>query len=408
MTILGERIMALSEAAARHTEPGPGITRVLGSPQHQAVLRDLEQWMRAAGLTTELDGAGNLVGRTVPVPGAKTLIIGSHQDTVRQGGRYDGMLGILLPLVVLEDLHQRGVRLPVNVELIAFSDEEGTRFSSTLVGSSAIAGCFDPALLKTTDHSGATLASALRDLGADPDTIPSLGRDAKQVTGFLEVHIEQGPLLESLNLPVGVVTAITGIERHRVRVTGQAGHAGTTPMHLRRDALVAATEVVRAVDELCRRTDDLVGVVGELSVTPNAVNVIPSAVELTIELRSPVSDIRRRARDDLFAGLTRRLQASPCQWHHERVYEQSEVACAPRLQDRLAHSIETLGYPVHYLFSGAGHDGLAMDKLTDVGMLFVRCRDGLSHHPDEAITTEDAEIAARVLSHCLQHFEEQH
>ena len=398
---LGQRIMELSEQAARHSEPGPGVTRLLGTAEHRAVLRDLTDWMHNAGLDTELDAAGNLVGRTKKVPGARTLIIGSHQDSVRQGGAFDGMLGVLLPLVVLEDLHQRGETLPLNIELVAFSDEEGARFSSTLIGSSALAGHFDPAMLEATDADGITLAQALRDLGSNPGDIPALARDPDQIAGFLEVHIEQGPVLESLNLPVGIVTAITGIERHRVRIDGKAGHAGTTPMELRQDALVAATEVVQTLDRHCRQSDDLVGVVGELNVTPNAVNVIPSRVDLSIELRSPVSATRLAARDALFAELDRRIAATPCRWQHELVYEQGEVSCAPALQQRLARAIEAERYWPHYLFSGAGHDGLAMDPLTDVGMLFVRCADGLSHHPDEAISAEDAEAAARVLRRCL-------
>lgn len=402
---LGERILDLAERAARHSEPGRGVTRLLGTPEHKALLADLSVWMEDAGLSVELDGAGNLVGRTPPVAGAKTLIVGSHQDSVRQGGKYDGMLGILLPLVVLADLHRSGTALPVNIELVAFSDEEGARFSSTLVGSSALAGTFEPALLKARDREGMSLADALRALGSDPSTIPDLARDPTTLAGFLEVHIEQGPVLESLDLPVGIVTAITGIERHSVRIDGRAGHAGTTPMHLRRDALVAATEVVRIVDRLCRDTEDLVGVVGELNVTPNAVNVIPSRVDLTIELRSPSTVIRRRARDDLFREIDAALAPNPCEWHRELRYEQTEVRCADAIQSRLARSIEAEGFQPHRLFSGAGHDGLAMNALTEVGMLFVRCKDGLSHHPDEAITADDADSAARVLRHCLQHWE---
>jgi len=402
---MGERIMSLSERAAVHSEPGPGVTRLLGTPEHKALLADLSGWMKQAGLSVELDGAGNLVARTAPVPRAKTLIIGSHQDTVRQGGKFDGMLGVLLPLEVLEDLYRSGTTLPVNIELVAFSDEEGARFSSTLVGSSALAGTFESTMLDALDRDGNTLGDSLRDLGADPSTIPQLARDPDRIAGFLEVHIEQGPVLESLDLPVGIVTAITGIERHSVTVTGKAGHAGTTPMHLRRDALVAATEVVQIVDRLCRDTDDLVGVVGELNVTPNAVNVIPSRVDLTVELRSPSSVIRRDAREQLFREIEGALNQSPCEWHHERRYEQTEVRCSEAIQTRLAHSIEAEGYEPHRLFSGAGHDGLAMNALTEVGMLFVRCTNGLSHHPDEAITAADADSAARVLRHCLQHWE---
>ncbi|WP_394170465.1 M20 family metallo-hydrolase [Saccharospirillum alexandrii] len=402
---LGKRIMAWSEQAARHSEPGPGVTRLLGSPEHKALLTDLEGWMKQAGLATELDGAGNLVGRTDHKPNRKTLIIGSHQDTVRQGGAYDGMLGILLPLAVLQHLHEQNETLPVNIELIAFSDEEGARFSSTLVGSSALAGSFNPDILNATDRDGTTLESALRSLGANTDQIPTLKRDPTQLAGFLEVHIEQGPILESLDLPVGVVSAITGIERHKVRITGKAGHAGTTPMHLRQDALLAATEVVRAVNDLCQNTEDLVGVVGELNVTPNAVNVIPSGVDLTIELRSPVTRVRETARQQLLALLNDRIAAHACQWKHDLVYEQQEVDCSPAIQHQLHNAITSCGWKPHTLFSGAGHDGLAMARSMPIGMLFVRCTDGLSHHPDEAITEADANAAAQVIKHALLNWE---
>ncbi len=402
---LGKRIMDWSEQAARHSEPGPGVTRLLGSPEHKALLAELDGWMKQAGLSTELDGAGNLVGRTKHDADRKTLIIGSHQDTVRQGGAYDGMLGILVPLAVLQQLHEQEKALPVNIELIAFSDEEGARFSSTLVGSSALAGTFNPDILNATDRDGTTLGSALRGLGANPDQIPNLKRDPSQLAGFLEVHIEQGPILESLDLPVGVVSAITGIERHKVHITGKAGHAGTTPMHLRQDALIAATEVVRAVNDLCQNTEDLVGVVGELNVTPNAVNVIPSGVDLTVELRSPVTRIRETARQQLLALLNERIATHACQWTHERVYEQQEVDCSPTIQKQLHHAITGCGWQPHTLFSGAGHDGLAMARSMPIGMLFVRCTNGLSHHPDEAITEADADAAAQVIKQALLNWE---
>lgn len=402
---LGKRIMAWSEQAALHSEPGPGVTRLLGSPEHKALLADLEDWMKQAGLNTELDGAGNLVGRTDHKPDRKTLIVGSHQDTVRQGGAYDGMLGILLPLAVLQDLHDQNEALPVNIELIAFSDEEGARFSSTLVGSSALAGTFNPDILKATDRDGTTLESALRGLGANPEQIPSLKRNPAQLAGFLEVHIEQGPILESLDLPVGVVSAITGIERHKVHITGKAGHAGTTPMHLRQDALLAATEVVRAVNDLCQNTEDLVGVVGELNVTPNAVNVIPSGVDLTIELRSPVTRIRETARQQLLAQLNDQIARQGCQWTHQLVYEQQEVDCSTAIQQQLHRAITACGWQPHTLFSGAGHDGLAMARSMPIGMLFVRCTDGLSHHPDEEITEADADAAAQVIKQALLNWE---
>lgn len=396
---IGKQAMTWLDAAAECSEPGPGVTRVLGSPEHQQVLTCLRRWYAEAGADEIwLDAAGNLVGRWPGRdPAAKTLIVGSHQDTVSQGGRYDGIMGVLLPLAVLHELNAAGKTPETTIELVAFSDEEGTRFASTLVGSSAIAGCFNPAILDARDSDGTTLADALRTLGGDPAGIPGVARDPEQISGFLEVHIEQGPVLEAEDLPVGIVTAITGIERYAVHIQGKAGHAGTTPMHLRQDALLAASHVIQAVDRICRETDELVGVVGKLQVTPNAVNVIPSGVDLTIELRSPVTAVRHRSRKELMSRLSRLMAEQGVGWTHELVYEQAEVSCAPSVQAALAQAIEAQGYQPRYLFSGAGHDGLAMASLTDIGMLFMRCKDGLSHHPDESVTVADIDAAGQVM-----------
>lgn len=407
MTELGQHIMALLDKAATCSEPGPGVTRVLGSTEHQQLLVLLRRWFEEAGAAVSLDGAGNLVGRWPGThPEAPTLIIGSHQDTVRQGGRYDGIMGVLLPLAVMQQRQQEGRPLPYPLEIVAFSDEEGTRFSSTLVGSAALAGTFEPALLEATDAEGVTLAQALRDLGADPERIPAAARAPEQVSGFLEIHIEQGPVLEAEDLPVGIVTAITGIERHDLSLIGKAGHAGTTPMHLRRDALVAASEVVQLLDEQCRETEDLVGVVGQLEVVPGAVNVIPGQVNLSLELRSPRSDVRRQARDRLMTRIDKTVRARGLDWQHRLNYEQEEVTCSSAVQEALADAITTQGFRPRYLFSGAGHDGLAMASLTDIGMLFMRCRDGLSHHPDEAVRVDDLATTARTLDAFLDRWAE--
>lgn len=402
---LGDEILRLSELASEFSEPGPGVTRALGTKEHKRLLHSLSDWMRIAGLEPELDCAGNLVGRTPFLPNKKTLILGSHQDTVKQGGKYDGMLGILLPLVVLKDIQSQFVTLPVNIELVAFSDEEGARFSSTLVGSSALAGTFNQEMLISVDREGVSLGQALTEIGGDPERIDQVARDPGQVAGFIEVHIEQGPVLESLDLPVGIVTAITGIERHHIVIEGQANHAGTTPMHLRQDALLAATQVVQVVNDLCSETDELVGVVGELNVMPNAVNVIPGRVELTIELRSPKTEVRLAARNRVLDLIDARLATTPCRWSHTLKYEQKEVTCAESLQKRLETAIKSQGYACHHLFSGAGHDGLAMANLCDIAMLFVRCRAGLSHHPEESITAFDAEAAAQVLKRFILSFD---
>lgn len=399
----GQKIFTLLEEAAKYSEPGPGVTRVLGSAEHKALLPELEKWMQDAGLQTHLDAAGNLIGRfSSSVPSDKTFIIGSHQDTVIQGGKYDGMLGIIAPLMALKELHEEKVSIPCNVELIAFSDEEGVRFPTTLIGSSPLAGRFDMKNLNLKDKDGITLKQALLEIGGRPDEIPELVRDPEKTVGYLEMHIEQGPVLESEGLPVGIVSAITGIERHSVTIEGQAGHAGTIPMELRKDALVGAAEIVGMVDRICKENDKMVGVVGSLNVTPNAVNVVPGKVELTIELRSPESQIRVSARKDLISLMEKRMSEMGIGISHHMTYSQDEVKCSQKIQDGLEKAIKAQNLKPRYLFSGAGHDGLAMSYLTDIGMLFVRCKNGTSHHPDESITMEDAQTASNVVKEFIK------
>lgn len=406
MNSLGEEILYRLEQAAACSEPGPGVTRFSFTPEHRAVGVLIEEWMRRAGLETRWDAAGNLVGGLEGDGGERrTLIFGSHQDSVRSGGRYDGMLGIVLPLVCLQALHEQGGALPYPVEVIAFSDEEGGRFTTSLVGSKAVAGGFDTAALAMEDANGVSLEQALRGFGADPDDIAGLARKPESVRAFVEVHIEQGPVLETAGRSVGVVTALTGIERHRVSLTGKASHAGTTPMESRRDALVGAAGIVLELDRVCRETRDCVGVVGELEVMPNVVNVIPAQVRLTLELRSPEDEVRVGARERILSEARRIAAAHGLDLDTALVYEQPAVSCAPWLIAELGEAVaETTGQRPLELFSGAGHDGLAMARLTDIGMLFVRTPDGLSHHPDEALAAEDAEVAAAVLLRLLRRF----
>jgi allantoate deiminase len=237
----------------------------------------------------------------------------------------------------------------------------------------------------------------MREFGLAPERIDEVARDPARVMGFVEVHIEQGPVLERERLPVGVVTAITGIERHSVRIAGRAGHAGTTPMVARHDALTAGAEIVLFVERLCRETERLVGVVGRLAIEPGSVSVIPALCELTVELRSPDREIRLRARDAIYTELERVAATRGVTAETTTIYEAEGIECSPGLVTALETAIERCGLSPKRIFSGAGHDGLAMAELTDVGMLFVRCRDGLSHRADESITAADADAAARVL-----------
>ncbi|TDB04626.1 M20 family metallo-hydrolase [Halomonas marinisediminis] len=403
---LGEILMARLDEAASFSRPGPGVTRLFCSEEHRQVLEPIGDWMRQAGLEPSLDASGNLVGRNPrAIAGEKTLILGSHQDTVTEGGKYDGMLGVALPLVALQALKDEGVDLPYGVEVVAFGDEEGTRFQSTLIGSRALAGTLDDDSLAARDAEGISVAEAIQAFGGDPGAIPDLARRPELVLGFVEVHIEQGPVLESRDHAVGVVTALTGIERHRVTVTGKAGHAGTTPMAGRRDALVGAAEMVVEADRRLQASDNFVGVVGKLEVRPNAVNVIPSEVTFTLELRSPNGETRAHGREEILSAIHRLAEARGLEVAIERTYAAEAVACADWLIEALEEACDGVGEPVERMFSGAGHDGLAMHDLTDIGMLFVRCRDGLSHHPDESITAEDAKRATRVMMQFLRAME---
>jgi len=400
---LGQTLMERLDEAATLSMPGPGVTRLFCSEEHHQVLELIGDWMHQAGLEASLDASGNLVGRNPrAIAGEKILILGSHQDTVIEGGKYDGMLGVALPLMALQALKDLGVELPYGVEVVAFGDEEGTRFQSTLIGSRALAGTLDDEGLAARDAEGISVAEAIQSFGGDPRAIPGLARRPEQVLGFVEVHIEQGPVLESRDHAVGVVTALTGIERQRVTVTGKAGHAGTTPMQGRRDALVGAAEMVIEADRLLQATDDFVGVVGKLEVRPNAVNVIPSEVTFTLELRSPDGEVRSRGREEILSACRRLADARGVKVAIERTYVAEAVACAEWLVEALEEACDGAGEPADRMFSGAGHDGLAMHDLTDIGMLFVRCRDGLSHHPDEAITADDAERATRVMMQFLR------
>ncbi len=401
--MLGQLIFDRLEEAATHSQPGPGVTRLFLSDEHRALTPLIRDWMTKAGLESEIDAAGNIVGRDQKaMDGAPTLILGSHQDTVVSGGKYDGMLGVALPIAVIEQIRKSGIELPFGIEVVAFGDEEGTRFQSTLVGSRALAGKHDPKSLDATDDRGISVADALRDFGCTPDDIPNLKRDKKNTLGFVEVHIEQGPVLEKREIPVGVVSALTGIERHRIRIQGKASHAGTTPMHNRHDALVAAADVIHQVEAICSATEGMVGVVGKIEVSPNAVNVIPDHVDLTIELRAPERFVRVNGRGQILSALpniatNRRVEISA-----DQTYEAEGVPCADWIMNGLGQAIGEQGFEPFRLFSGAGHDGLAMHNLCDIGMLFVRCRDGLSHHPDEAVTAQDIDVAAKVLIDFLQ------
>jgi allantoate deiminase len=401
----GSRILARCDELARHSQQSGALTRMFLTLQHRAVCDLAAGWRREAGMEARLDAIGNVVGRFEgDRPGLPCLMLGSHLDTVRDAGRYDGMLGVVTAIECVAALAARGRRLSFAIEVIGFGDEEGVRFGTTLLGSRAVAGTLDEKTLEVRDAEGVSLADALRQFGLDPARIGDAVRRREEVLSYVELHIEQGPVLEAEGLPVGVVTAINGFSRLAVTLEGIAGHAGTVPMGLRRDALAAAAECVVAVEARGRAVPETVATVGRIEALPGAINVIPGKVHFTLDVRSPrdadriaaVTDITRSVRE--IAGR-RGIAAAIGQ-----TLEHRSTPCSPGLIERIAAAIADEGLPVRHLPSGAGHDGMAMAAITAIGMIFVRCRDGVSHNPAEAIIAADAETGARVLLRFIEAF----
>jgi allantoate deiminase len=380
-------------------EPGL-LVRPYGSQAMREANNIVSGWMRAAGMSVRQDAIMNLIGRYEGT-GDKTLILGSHLDTVRDAGKYDGPLGIMVALACVEQLHDRSERLPFSVEVVAFADEEGLRFGTTFLGSSVYAGAFDGKRLSLEDKKGVTLRDAVRTFGGDPDALESNGRSRDDLLGYCEVHIEQGPVLEQMDLPVGLVTAINGQSRIKVGFTGQAGHAGTVPMEGRRDALCAAAESVLEIESAAKREPEAVATVGEIKAFPGAINVIPAEVTHSLDLRHPDDAARERLRDHLEWRAKEIAASRGCDYSWELTQETPAVPADPELSALLMKAVEDSGFPVHRLPSGAGHDAAQMAALTPMAMLFVRCKEGISHNPAESVKREDVGAAIEVLGRFL-------
>ena len=395
----GPLLMQWLDTIGAWSEAEDGLTCSYMTPVHRRTADQLADWMRAAGMQVHIDAVGNVVGRYLSDdPGAKTLITGSHYDTVRDGGKYDGRLGILLPIAIVRHLHQSGEKLPFHVEVIGFAEEEGVRFKSTFLGSNAITGKFDMTLLERLDADDVTMRQALEGAGHDPAAITSLARDPASLLGFVEVHIEQGPVLLEHGLALGIVTAIAGSSRYLVELTGLASHAGTTPMNMRRDAAAAAAEIVLMVEQRCRQAPSLVGTVGQLEVPNGSVNVIPGHCKLSLDIRAGDDAVRLAAVNDILAGIDAICERRQVGRAVEPIVCAAAAPCAPWLMDQLGAAVERAGLPRFDLPSGAGHDAMAMAGITNVAMLFTRCGNGgISHNRLETMTADDADIAAEVL-----------
>lgn len=402
----GREVLDRAESLARHSDSAEHYTRTFLTPAHQAAARQLAAWMRAAGMEVRVDAIGNVIGRYAAAEGsARTLLLGSHFDSVRNGGKYDGVLGILLPIACVAELSRRGARLPVALEVIAFSEEEGARFQTSFLASRALIGRFDPQLLARRDAGGVTMAEAMRAAGLDPDNAGAARVDAAALAGYVEVHIEQGPVLLDRGAALGVVTTIAGGSRHIVTVRGEAGHAGTVPMTMRHDALAAAAEMVLAVEGRCRAGGSLVGTVGLLQVVDGTGNVIPGEVRFTCDIRAGEDAVREAAERDVFEAFEAIASSRGVRVERSRTHQVHAVRCSERLQRALALSVRQAGVEPVYLPSGAGHDAMILAEVTDVGMLFVRCgAGGVSHNPAETVSAEDVGLAAEALLAFLTRF----
>ena len=396
------KIMRRIEALAKISDEPGKITRTFASAAMRRSNELAAKWMREAGMTPRVDAMGNLIGHYPgSKPDAKVLLLGSHLDTVRNAGKFDGPLGVILAIACVEDLHRQKIKLPFAIEVIGFSDEEGVRYQTTYLGSKAIAGRIGVRDLKRNDANGISVADALRSFGCNPAELKLARMNPQKLLGYVEAHIEQGPVLEKEDLAVGIVTGIAGQSRVCASFIGRAGHAGTVPMKLRRDALCAAAEFVLAVESLARNTKGLVATVGEICAEPGASNVIPGKIRLTLDVRHASDSIRRRALRRLKQAAMKIAGRRKLKLDLEDVHEAAAVVCSKKLSAQLALCVKRHQKRILELPSGAGHDAAVMAKITPVAMLFIQCKGGVSHHPDESARTEDIQVALDVLSDFL-------
>ena len=388
------RIMARCDALAEISEEEDGLTRVYLSPEHLRANACVAEWMQAAGMRTWQDAVGNICGRyEAAEPGAAALLLGSHLDTVRNAGRYDGMLGVLSAIETVQWLHDRRQRLPLAVEIVGFADEEGTRFGITLLGSRGLTGSWPESWITHPDGNGITVAAAMQDAGLDAAQVSLAARHVSEIAAYLELHIEQGPCLEEADLALGVVTAINGARRLNCHFSGEAGHAGTVPMLLRKDALAAAAEWMLFIEQATQAP--LVATTGTLSCQPGAVNVIPGEVQLSLDIRGPQDEPLERHLSRLLTQAQAIALRRGVSFSASEYYRIAATPCDKRLQQALGAAVEIVQGCTLALPSGAGHDAIAMAERWPVGMLFVRNHRGISHHPAESVKTDDVALGVQ-------------
>lgn len=399
-----QKVLDRINQLAAISEHAVGITRTFGTPEFLQGRALVEGWMRDAGLLTSTDNIGNVRGRSLSKKaGAKTLVIASHIDTVVNAGRFDGPLGVILGLDLLEQLITSNTELPFHIELIAFSDEEGVRFHTTYLGSKVVAGSFDSSFLDRTDRSGNTLKQVIQSFGGNIDRLATDAIPANDWLGYFEVHIEQGPVLWQSKVPVAVVTAIAGQKRIEITFTGVAGHAGTVPMDMRNDALACAAEFILAVEKLGKENkDNLVATIGKLDIDGSASNVIPGKVVCSLDVRCPHERYLEIAYQQLKDLCTQICNDRKIQLNWDLVQQTKPVICDSGWNEPLKQAISRCGIQLVELVSGAGHDAVPISAVAQVSMLFVRCFEGISHNPLENAELADVAAAIEVCDRFLE------
>jgi N-carbamoyl-L-amino-acid hydrolase len=405
---LGNRVWDWAETLSVHTDPGYAelgqLTVTYLTDAHRACAAQLKAWMLECGFDdVSIDAVGNVVGiYHGSDPKAKRLLTGSHYDTVRNGGKYDGRLGILVPMACVQELHRAGKRLPYGFEVVGFAEEEGQRYKATFLGSGALIGHFDQTWLDQADADGIKMRDAMAHAGKNIDDIPSLTRDPAKYLGFVEVHIEQGPVLNEIDLPLGVVTSINGSVRYQCEVTGMASHAGTTPMDRRRDAAAAVAELILYVEKRAASVPHLVGTVGMLQVPNGSINVVPGACKFSLDIRATTNEVRDACANDVLAELKAICERRGVAYKTEETMRAAAAPSDAAWQQRWEGAVDALGLPLFRMPSGAGHDAMKLHEVMPQAMLFQRgLNAGISHNPLESITNDDTELCVRAFQHLL-------
>ncbi|MBL8357970.1 MAG: 2-oxo-4-hydroxy-4-carboxy-5-ureidoimidazoline decarboxylase [Delftia acidovorans] len=405
---LGNDVWDWQEKLAQHSDPGYAekgqLTVTYLTDAHRACAQRISHWMRDCGFDeVEIDAVGNVVGRyKAATEDARTLLTGSHYDTVRNGGKYDGRLGIFVPMACVRELHRQGRRLPFHIEVVGFAEEEGQRYKATFLGSGALIGDFRQEWLEQKDADGITLREAMQHAGLCIDDIPKLQRDPARYLGFIEVHIEQGPVLNELDIPLGIVTSINGSARYICEMIGMASHAGTTPMDRRRDAACGVAELALYIEKRAARDGTSVATMGQLNVPSGSVNVVPGRCQFSLDLRAPTNEQRDAMVADILAEIEAIAQRRGLRYSSELAMKAAAAPSAPEWQQRWEAAVDALGVPLYRMPSGAGHDAMKLHEIMPQAMLFVRgLNAGISHNPLESSTADDMQLSVDAFSHVL-------